>query len=185
MGQDPASSIIQLIVQLYAFIIVLRFLLQVAKADYYNPISQAVVKLTSAPLAPFQKSVPRIANVDITPLILAFIVYAAGWFLILVLKGQDLGAYFSPILVISGVSVLSTILDIYFWAVLGSVIISWVAPGSYHPGPQLITQLTEPVFKLARKVIPSLGGLDFSPILIFIIIQIMNSQLKSLTAMAL
>ncbi|WP_315982129.1 YggT family protein [Aliamphritea spongicola] len=82
-------------------------------------------------------------------------------------------------------SVLSTILDIYFWAVLGSVIISWVAPGSYHPGPQLITQLTEPVFNLARKVVPSLGGLDLSPILIFIIIQILNSQLKTLTAMAL
>ncbi|WP_315982130.1 YggT family protein [Aliamphritea spongicola] len=88
MGQDPTSSIIQLIVQLYVFIIVLRFLLQVAKADYYNPISQAVVKLTAVPLAPLQKTVPRVASVDITPLILAFVVNAAGWLLILTLKGH-------------------------------------------------------------------------------------------------
>ncbi len=185
MGQDPTSSIIQLIVQLYAFIIVLRFLLQVAKADYYNPISQAVVKLTAVPLAPLQKAVPRIGSIDITPLILAFVIHAAGWLLILTLKGHGVSANLPAIAIISGVSVISTILDIYFWAVLGSVIISWVAPGSYHPGPQLITQLTEPVFNLARKVVPSLGGLDLSPILIFIIIQILNSQLKNLTAMAL
>ena len=181
MGQDPLSSIIQLFGQLYAFLVVLRFLLQIAKADYYNPISQAVVKITSAPLAPLQKLVPRPGNIDLSPLLLAFLVHLLSWFLILMFKGQGVGENLSAVLVISFVSVLDTILTIYFYAVIGSVIISWVAPGSYHPGPQLITQLTEPVFNLARKVIPSLGGLDLSPILIFIVIQIARSQLTSLT----
>ncbi|MCV6611854.1 MAG: YggT family protein [Amphritea sp.] len=185
MGSDPLSSIIQLFGQLYAFIVVLRFLLQIAKADYYNPICQAVVKITSAPLMPLQKITPRPANIDLSPLLLAFLVHLATWFLILLFKGANVGGYIGPILVLSAVSVLDTILTIYFYAVIGSVIISWVAPGSYHPGPQLITQLTEPVFNLARKVVPSLGGLDLSPILIFIVISIAQSQLKSLTGMVL
>lgn len=185
MGSDPLSSIIQLFGQLYAFIVVLRFLLQIAKADYYNPICQAVVKITSAPLVPLQKITPRPANIDLSPLLLAFLVHLATWCLILLFKGANVGGYIGPILVLSAVSVLDTILTIYFYAVIGSVIISWVAPGSYHPGPQLITQLTEPVFNLARKVVPSLGGLDLSPILIFIVISIAQSQLKSLTGMVL
>jgi len=185
MGQDPLSSIIQIFGQLYAFLVVLRFLLQVAKADYYNPISQAVVKITSAPLAPLQKVIPRPANIDLSPLLLAFLVNVATWFLIFMFKGHSVGDNLSPILVISAVKVIDTILTIYFWAVIGSVIISWVAPGSYHPGPQLITQITEPVFGLARKVVPSLGGLDLSPILIFIVIQIARSQLDTITQMAL
>lgn len=181
MGQDPLASIIQLFGQLYAFIVVLRFLLQIAKADYYNPICQAVVKITAAPLVPLQRIVPRPANIDVSPLVLAFLVNLATWFLILMIKGQGIGANLTPVLVISAIGVLDTILSIYFYAVIGSVIISWVAPGSYHPGPQLITQLTEPVFGLARRVIPSLGGLDLSPILIFIVISICQSQLSSLT----
>jgi YggT family protein len=76
--------------------------------------------------------------------------------------------------------VLDGILTIYFWAVIGSVILSWVAPNSYHPGPQLIMQITEPVFSLARKVIPPIGGLDLSPILIFLVIQILQSQITRL-----
>jgi len=181
MGQDPLSSIIQLFGQLYVFIIVLRFLLQIAKADYYNPICQAVVKITALPLAPLQRIVPRPANIDLSPLVLAFLVNIAIWALILLFKGQGIGGNLSAVLVLSGFGVLNTILDIYFYAVIGAVIISWVAPGSYHPGPQLIVQLTEPLFALARRVIPSLGGLDLSPILIFIIIQIARSQLSSLT----
>ena len=57
---------------------------------------------------------------------------------------------------------------------------SWVAPNSYHPGPQLILQITEPLFATARRVIPPLGGLDLSPILIFIVIQILQSQISRL-----
>ena len=75
---------------------------------------------------------------------------------------------------------INAILNIYFYAVIGSVIISWIAPGSYHPAPQLIMQLTEPLFKLFQKVIPPIGGLDLSPIFIFLAIQLIQSQLAQL-----
>lgn len=178
MGQDPLTLIIRTVGDLYAFIVVLRFLLQLARADYYNPISQTVVRLTNVPLQPLQKLLPRAGRFDLSALALAFIVKAATILLIYVTHSATPNLI--AIALFSLVGVLDTILTIYFWAVLASVIISWIAPGSYHPGPQLIQQITEPVFALARKVIPPIGGLDLSPILIFIVIQIVQSQLARL-----
>lgn len=173
-------KIILMIGQMFAFIVVIRFLLQVTKVDYYNPICQAVVKITSIPLAPLQRVLPRPANIDMSPLLLAFMINLAILCVSFYFKGISIGSNFPAMLIISVIALLKEIVDIYFYAVIGAVIISWVAPGSYHPGPQLITQLTEPVFGLARKVIPSLGGLDLSPILIFIVLNIVRSQLSSL-----
>ncbi|MGB0466440.1 MAG: YggT family protein [Pontibacterium sp.] len=176
MGQDPLTFIIRTAGEFYAFIVVLRFMLQLTRADYYNPIAQAVVRLTSKPLLPLQKILPKAGRVDLSSLTLAFLVKAITLSLLFVV--HEASPDLISILIVSAASVLDTILTITFWAVLGSVIISWVAPGSYHPGPQLIQQLTEPLFALARKVIPPIGGLDLSPILIFIAIQIIQGQLS-------
>ncbi|MBE9395798.1 YggT family protein [Pontibacterium sp. N1Y112] len=175
MGQDPLTLIISTVGGLYLFIVILRFLLQLARADYYNPISQAVVRLTNKPLVPFQKVLPRAGRWDLSALILALLVKFVTLALIVMING---GALQIPsMLIFSAITVVDTVLMVYFWAVLASVIISWIAPGSYHPGPQLIQQLTEPLMELARKVIPPLGGLDLSPILIFLVIQIIRGQL--------
>jgi len=178
MGQDPILLIIRTVGELYAFIVVLRFLLQLAKADYYNPISQAVARLTNPPLRPLQQIIPRLGRLDISPLLLAFVVKLATLFAMVTVAGHSVGL--ASLLIYALVGLLNTILTIYFWAVIGAVIISWVAPNSYHPAPQLLLQLTEPLFALARKVIPPIGGLDLSPILIFLVIQIVQSQLGRL-----
>lgn len=178
MGQDPILLIIRTVGELYAFIVVLRFLLQLAKADYYNPISQAVARLTNPPLRPLQQIIPRAGRVDLSALVLAFAVKLVTLFALVSVAGHSLGLV--SLLIYALVGLLNTILTIYFWAVIGAVIISWVAPNSYHPAPQLLLQLTEPLFALARKVIPPIGGLDLSPILIFLVIQIVQSQLGRL-----
>ena len=178
MGQDPILLIISTVGELYVFIVVLRFLLQLAKADFYNPISQAVARLTNPPLRPLQKIIPRAGRVDLSALVLAFGVKVLTLFLLITVAGL---AFDIVRLLISALAGLfNTIPTIYFWAVIGAVIISWIAPTSYHPAPQLILQLTEPLFALARKVIPPIGGLDLSPILIFLAIQIIQSQVSRL-----
>ena len=179
MAGDTLTLALRTIGDVYAFILILRFLLQVAGADYYNPISQTVVRFTQAPLAPLQRLIPRVARLDITPLILAFILkfaVVAG----IIFLSQSALPNLVGIALYALFGVLDSILTIYFWAVIGSVILSWIAPNSYHPGPQLIIQLTDPLFALARKVIPSIGGLDLSPILIFFVIQILQSAITSL-----
>ncbi len=178
MGQDILTLLIRTIGDFFAFIVMLRFLLQMARADFYNPISQAIAKLTSIPVAPFQRVVPRIAGRDISALVVAFLIKLGTLALLFLTHGS----FPNPLtlVIVSLVGVLSLMLDIYFYAVIASVIISWVAPNSAHPAPQLITQVTEPVFSLARKVVPPIGGLDLSPILIFLIIQVLQLQLSKL-----
>lgn len=175
---DPLLLIVRTIGEMFAFIAILRFLLQTMKVDYYNPISQAVVKITQPPLMPLQRSLPRIGGVDISPLILAFLVKLGTLFLLVSIAGSPLGI--APIAIFSLVGVLDTLLTIVFWATIGSVVISWVAPNSPHPAPQLLVQLVEPLFALVRRVIPPIGGLDLSPIAIFLVIQIIQSQLPRL-----
>lgn len=179
MGQDPILLVIRTFGEMYAFIVILRFLLQTAHADYYNPISQAIARLTNQPVLLMGRVIPRIGKHDVSALLYAIVIKIAVIVLLVLVTGSAFPNILS-ILIFSVAGVLDAILTIYFWAILASVIISWVAPGSYHPGPQLIQQLTEPVFSVARKVIPPIGGLDLSPIVIFIIIQILQSQLSRL-----
>jgi YggT family protein len=178
MGAETLSLIIRTVGEVFALIVVLRFLLQLAHADFYNPISQAVAKFTRAPLAPFQKVIPKIVGHDMSALVLAFVVKLAVLVLLLLVNSRDIEPI--SVLLLTLISLLSMILDVYFYAVIASVIISWIAPNSYHPAPQLISQLTEPLFKLARKVVPPIGGLDLSPILIFLVIQVVQLQLQRL-----
>ena len=180
MGQDPITLIIRTLGELYVFMLVLRFLLQLARADYYNPISQAVVRLTQPPVRPLQMLLRPRGRFDASPLVVAMAVKAITLLLILQFAGALASVSINPLqlLIFSAAGVIDTILTICFWAVIGAVIISWVAPDSYHPAPQLLLQLTEPLFALARKVIPPIGGLDLSPILIFLLIQIIQGFLR-------
>lgn len=177
MEQDPLALILRTLGDLYIFILTFRFLLQLARADYYNPISQSVVRLTAVPLAPLQRLLPKIGRMDISPLVLAFVLKFGLSMALIAMHQGGIQVDIITLLVVTAASLLNSVLTLYFWAVLASVIISWVAPGSYHPAPQIIQQLTEPLFKLAQKVIPPLGGLDLSPILIFLAIQIIQAQL--------
>lgn len=178
MGADTLTLIIGTLGNVFALLVMLRFLLQLAHADYYNPISQAIARFTKVPLAPFQKVVPKIAGHDFSALVLAFVVMLATLVLLQLVNGRSVDLL--TVALVTLVRSLSMILDIYFYAVIASVIISWVAPNSPHPAPQLISQLTEPLFKLARRVVPAIGGLDLSPILIFLAIQVAQLQLQRL-----
>jgi YggT family protein len=180
MGQDPITLIIKTLGELYIFLLLMRFLLQLAKADYYNPISQSIVRFTQPVLLPFQKILPKAGRMDLSPLVIALIVKLGTFAALIMLAGGAIQVDMIMLLIYAVVGLMDSILNIYFWAVIGSVIISWVAPGSYHPAPQLIGQITEPLFKLAQKIIPPLGGLDLSPILIFLAIQLIQSQLARL-----
>ncbi|SIS43041.1 YggT family protein [Neptunomonas antarctica] len=180
MGQDPITLIIKTLGELYIFLLLMRFLLQLARADYYNPISQSIVRFTQPVLLPFQKILPKAGRMDLSPLVVALLVKLGTFAALIMLSGGAIQVDMLKLFIYAVVGLMDSILNIYFWAVIGSVIISWVAPGSFHPAPQLIGQITEPLFKLAQKVLPPLGGLDLSPILIFLAIQLIQSQLARL-----
>ncbi len=159
---------------LYLLAILLRFLLQLARADFYNPVSQAVVRVTDPMLRLFRAFIPGYRNVDFAALALACVVEGLAIYVLVLLYGGGIpGIGF--IVTWSVLGVVYFIINIYWYAIIASIIMSFVMmfSGNMQPHPilQLIWQLTEPVMAPFRKIIPPMGGLDFSPIFIFILLQ--------------
>jgi YggT family protein len=164
--------IINTLVGLYLLLVVMRFLLQLVRADFYNPISQFIVKATNLPLIPLRKVIPGIGGIDVASIVLALLVQAVAIVLILLLNGIQ-----PPPLQVamwSAIGILSLLLKVYFWGLLITVIASWVAPNSYNPVLILINQILEPAMKPIRKIMPDLGGIDISPIIMFLLIQVLE-----------
>jgi YggT family protein len=164
--------VINTLVGLYLLLVVLRFLLQLVRADFYNPVSQFIVKATNLPLIPLRKMIPGFGGIDIASLVLALLVQAVAIILILLLNGIQ-----PPPLQVamwSAIGILSLLLKVYFWGLLITVIASWVAPNSYNPVLILINQILEPAMKPIRKIMPDMGGIDISPIIMFLLIQVLE-----------
>jgi YggT family protein len=166
--------IIQTLGSLYLLIVLLRFILQLVRADFYNPLSQFIVKATQPLLTPLRRVVPGIAGLDLASLVLAILVQLLLMLVTLTLMGYNVGGFLLQLLVWSLIGVTSLFLKVFFFALIVSVILSWVAPGSYNPGAQLVNQICEPVLAPFRKLLPNLGGLDISPIFAFIAINLVD-----------
>jgi YggT family protein len=179
MLADIVITILLIASTFYLTIVLLRFLLQLARADFYNPISQFVVKITNPLLRPIRKVVPGWGGIDGASLVLAIIIQAITFFLILIALNGGIPAI-NPLtlLVWAVLNVLDLIVKIYFWSVIAVVVISWIAPSSSHPAIQLVAQITEPIMRPVRNVIPSMGGLDLSPIVVFLILQVITVMIQ-------
>ena len=165
---------------LYLLAVLLRFLLQIAKADFYNPVSQAVVRATDPLVRILRKVIPGYRGIDFSTLILAIVIEAIAICILITLYGGSIPSV-GFIVTWAVVGVIYFIVNIYYYAIIGSIIMSFVMlfSGNMNPHPilRLIWQLTEPVMGPLRKVLPPMGGLDFSPIFIFIIIRLIQNLL--------
>ncbi|MGB3385455.1 MAG: YggT family protein [Marinomonas sp.] len=175
MTSDPFVFLIKTIANLYLFVVLLRLVLQFSRADFYNPISQGIVKATSPLLLPLRKIIPPIGRLDTSCLVLALAVQLLTTVIIFMMAGFSATPAHYAIFTVVGT--LYHLLDLYFWALLISVILSWVAPGASHPGAMLVGQITAPLYKACHRVIPTLGGLDLSPIFLFLAISLLKQFL--------
>jgi len=165
---------------LYLLAMLLRFLLQLVRADFYNPISQALVKLTNPLVIPLRKILPGYGAVDLSSLLLCVLLQMLMVALLVVLKTGALLAPL-PLLLIGLLGVAAYLVKFYFFAILAMIILSWIAPGGNSPVLYLLYQLTEPVMAPFRRIIPPMGGLDLSPILVFIAINVIQIALGHLS----
>ena len=172
---DAAIFIIKPLGSLYLLIVLLRFILQLVRANFYNPLCQFIVKATQPLLKPLRRVIPSMFGLDMSSLVLALIVQMLLIAVILALKGFMVD--WLLLVPWSLIALFSLFLNILFYAMIISVILSWVAPGSHNPGAELVAQITEPVLAPFRRIIPNLGGLDISPIFAFIVIQLLQSWL--------
>jgi len=166
--------IIQTLGSLYLLIVLLRFILQLVRADFYNPLSQFIVRATQPLLKPLRRVIPGFGGLDLSSLVLALLVQLLLMVVTLLLLGYGVGDYLLQLLTWSAISIASLFLKVFFFALIVSVILSWVAPGSYNPAAQLVNQLCEPLLAPFRRLLPNLGGLDISPIFAFIAINLID-----------
>jgi YggT family protein len=168
-----AVYILQTIGSLYLLIVLLRFILQLVRADFYNPVSQFIVRATHPLLKPLRKVIPSLAGLDLASLVLAIVLQLLLMALTLMLLGYGLD---NPLqlLVWSIIGVTALFLKVFFFALIISVILSWVAQGSHNPTAMLINQICEPLLSPIRRILPSMGGLDLSPIVAFLILNLID-----------
>lgn len=156
---------------LYLGVIMLRFFLQVARADFYNPASQFIVKATNPLLIPLRRVIPGVFGIDLASLVLALAINIAITYLRALLLGYYLPSVLQA-LTWGLISILSLAVFILFWTMLIMVIASWIAPMSHNPLLMLIRQLVEPFVAPFRRLIPPMGGLDFSVLFAFIALNV-------------
>ena len=171
------------IVSIYLVLVVLRGLLQAAKADFYNPISQFIVRATNPPLIVLRKVIPAGRRFDFSALVLALLVQIIGLIAVIMLSG-----FLPPnpltVSLWAVLGVVGLVVNVYLFAMIAMIVVSWVAPGSRHPAVTLVYQITEPVMGPVRALLPSMGGLDFSPIVIFILINVIQIALRHMAVAA-
>lgn len=159
---------------LYLTAIILRFLLQLARADFYNPISQALVRITNPAVKPLRRVIPGFFGIDIASLVLAILVKLVMIMVLFFVQTGGLNVNYAIVLLVAALSVFVTIFNIYFVAMIATIILSWVAPGSYHPAAVLIHQVVEPVMAPFRRLLPPMGGIDFSPMIAFLALNVVK-----------
>ncbi|OEC62060.1 YggT family protein [Pseudomonas sp. ENNP23] len=171
---SAAIYVIQTLGSLYLLVVLLRFILQLVRADFYNPLSQFVVRATKPLLNPLRKIIPGLGGLDLASMVLAVLLQWLLMIVVLLLMGANPLGALPQLLVWSVISITSLFLKVFFFAMIISVILSWVSPGSYNPGAQLVNQICEPLLAPFRKLLPNLGGLDISPIFAFIALNLLD-----------
>ncbi|MDP2285464.1 MAG: YggT family protein [Pseudohongiella sp.] len=167
------SLLVSTLGTLYMLAVLLRFLLQISRADFYNPITQMIVRATDPGVQLFRRFIPGFKGVDFAILVFAVLVESILICALIFMAGFDLPGV-GLILTWAVGGILNFILDIYFWSLLVSIVSSFIAPFSEHPALVLVRQLTEPIMAPFRRLLPSMGGLDLSPIFVFLSIQILK-----------
>lgn len=143
--------VLRTVLSLASFIFLLRFLFQAVRADFYNPLTQGIVRLSDPLLKPLRPLIPYLGGLDLAALSLTLL---AELLLCMLSFGLPLGSA----LLVAAFRLPMRLLELYFWALLLVVILSWVAPMSRHPGAELLEQITAPVLAPIRRFLPPAGG---------------------------
>lgn len=167
---NPLTFLINTLFGLYILLIMIRFLLAAVRADFYNPVSQFIVKVTNPPIIPLRKLVPSVGKIDISTLLLMLALQMLSLFLVFLVQGDVVS--FGALLMRSIAELVALALNVFLFSILILVIISWISPGTYNPVASLLHSIAEPVLRPSRRLLPPISGMDFSPIVALIAIQL-------------
>lgn len=160
---------------LYIIVVLLRILLQLSHADFFNPISQFVWQITDPPVRLLSYAIPQWRNFNVAALVLALILAAANvavdmWFHSMGITAWNLTEW-------SVLKVLVLLCNLYFFTILVQVLVSWLSPGTHSPASAVLWSLNEPLLRPIRQYLPPIGGLDISPLVVMIGLQVVSRLL--------
>ncbi len=179
--------LLQMVFSLMILMALLRFLFQLMRVDYYNPISQMITRFTDPVLRPLRGLVPSSRTIDGASLLTLFLLQYTHLFIVAGIRGLDTNPL--GLAILSATEILSLVTSILFWAILILAILSWFQQQSYHPGVSLLEELTAPLMRPIQRLIPPTGGVDFSPIIAMLALKmaefILIAPLKDIAALLL
>lgn len=171
---SPLMLIINTLFDLYIFLVLLRFMLQAFRADFYNPVSQFIVKATTPPLRFLRRFIPSFSGQDTAAIVLCLTLIYIKFIILrtLDIPGVPIGNINAAIGSVSYVGLLiyaiadliSLTLTIFLIAIIIQVILGWISPGQYNPVIGLVQSIARPALRPFQKLIPPLGGLDLTPL---------------------
>ncbi len=166
------AFLIETLFGMYIFLVLLRFLLQLTHADFYNPFSQFVVRLTNAPLLPLRRLIPGFMGIDLASAVLLLMLEALKVALYALV--QDVVPHLSGLLILSFADLIRMTLYVLIGAIFVRVLLGWINPYGEHPLTDLTVHLTEPFMRPARNLLPLISGIDLSPIIVVIVFELVD-----------
>lgn len=173
---DALQFLLNTFINLLTLIFLLRFFMQLFKAPFNNPLGQMVMTLSNFAVKPLRRFLPSVGKMDVSTLLLAVLAQFLLQYCLILLRGYPLALAGQPawlgLIGLSFLGVVKTALDVFFYALLLQVILSWVNP--FSPIAGVLDSLTRPILTPIRRFIPTAGGIDFSPMVAIIIIQMLH-----------
>lgn len=167
---DPIIFLLDTGFSFYILAVVLRFLLQLVGGDFYNPISQFLVKITHPPLRLLRRYIPVAGKVDTSSIVLVIALQMFSDAIILALKGSSFS--FATLTLLSVSQLISLVINMFVFAIFARALLSWLAPGTFNATSNLLYSITEPLLVSCRRMIPDIGGIDLSPLIALIGLQL-------------
>jgi len=165
---NPLSNagvfLVSTIFGLYILAVMLRLILQMVRADFYNPVSRFIVKVTNPPLKPLRRFIPGFAGIDMASVFVMMILQMLEFYIISLLRNFPSPDILGLVLY-SFVELVSLGFYVFLFSIFILALLSWINPNQYNPINNLLSQITEPVLRPARRLLPPMSGMDLSPML--------------------
>ncbi|EJL6460489.1 YggT family protein [Vibrio cholerae] len=170
---NSLSFLINTLFDLYIMVVILRIWLQAARADFYNPFSQFIVKATQPVVGPLRRVIPSIGSIDLATIVFAYVLCVLKFMALVLIASSGSVSFSADFLFFGLLSLIKAAGGLLFWVLLIRAILSWVSQGR-SPIEYVFHQLTEPMLAPIRRIIPVMGGFDLSILVLFIVLQFAN-----------
>jgi len=169
---NPLEFLISTLFSLYILAVMLRFILGAVRADFYNPVSQFLVRITNPLLVPMRRIIPSFRQYDTSALLLMLLLQLVSLVIVVMLRGVSVSFITLLLTAIGELVVLA--FNVFIFAIVIQVILSWVNPGTYNPVNALLHSITRPVMGPIQRLIPPVSGIDLSPLVALIGLQVLK-----------